>query len=569
MILASLVKFLSSAASLFGLKKFGLGWPLDRYHEWVSRYGTISAKDCARIRLQLASIRSWPKFHIFISAPDARDSAGLEATIGSLSNQLYRDFSFRILDGGADDVRLLASIPVDDWLIFLNAGDRLTVHALYEFACVILAGHHANIIYCDDDVIDANGRYAAPRLKPDWSISHVRSTDYMGNAMALRNGAVAAAGGIAFSSGKPELYEMTLRVAELAEGEIVHIPFVLLHRASFAGAAETNESPADAHNMEIVRAHLARCGITAQVMWTHPGCWRVKYGLPDKSPMVSIIVPTRDASELIRQCVESLRTRTDYAHYEILVVDNQSKDPAALHYLDEMAKYPGVRILRYDQPFNYSAINNYAVSEALGQIVCLLNNDTEIISLDWLDEMIGNLLQNKVGVVGAKLYYPDGRVQHGGDVVGVGGTANHLHAFLKRGEPGYCNRAIVTQELSAVTAACLLTWKGLYVSLGGLDEKNLPVAFNDVDYCLRVRELGYKVVWTPHAELIHHESVSRRKNKTVMRRMQAKREVSYMRARWRESLNNDPFYNPNFSRANPDFMLGVAKRMKLICDVVD
>lgn len=305
-------------------------------------------------------------------------------------------------------------------------------------------------------------------------------------------------------------------------------------------------------------AHLARSGVVGEVSETLPDCWRVRYLLTDIPPLVSIIVPTRDALELIRQCVGSLLKKTTYPRFEILVVDNQSVDCDALAYLEQIASHESARVLRYDLPFNYSAMNNMAVREARGEVVCLLNNDTEVISPGWLDEMVGQLVQSNVGIVGAKLYYPNGRVQHAGDLVGVGGVANHAHAYLQRDDPGYCNRAMVAQELSAVSAACLVTWRNLYQQLGGLDEKHLQVAFNDVDYCLRVRAAGYRVIWTPHAELYHHESVSRGKDNSPEKARRARREVAYMRKRWKHVMSHDPFYNPNLSNMRPDFSLGNA-----------
>lgn len=292
------------------------------------------------------------------------------------------------------------------------------------------------------------------------------------------------------------------------------------------------------------------------------GCRRIRYHVPDPPPLVTIIVPTRDAVVLLRRCVESVIAGTRYAQFEVLVVDNGSQDPAARAYLDELSARGPIRVLRDERAFNFSALNNMAEGHARGEVLCLLNNDTEVMSPDWLNEMVGQLLQEKVGVVGAKLYYPDGRIQHAGDVVGVGGVANHLHAYLEQGECGYENRAVVAQDLSAVTAACLVTWRSLYRELGGLDEVHLPVAFNDVDYCLRVREAGYRVVWTPHAELYHHESASRGGRTSRTRRRESKAEAAYMRRRWRHVMINDPFYNPNFNRKRPDFSLSLVSRVK-------
>jgi GT2 family glycosyltransferase len=221
-----------------------------------------------------------------------------------------------------------------------------------------------------------------------------------------------------------------------------------------------------------------------------------------------------------------------------------------------------VNVFRYDRPFNFSAINNFAVRQARGTVLCLLNNDTEVISPDWLEEMVGHLLQARVGVVGAKLYYADGRVQHAGDAVGPGGCANHLHSSLDHDDPGYCRRAMLAQDLSAVTAACLVTWRKLYLGLGGLDEKRLAVAFNDVDYCLRVRAAGQRVVWTPHAELYHHESVTRGADDSWRRKLHARREVAEMRGRWANVMRRDPFYNPNLSYDQPDFSPSRMPRVK-------
>lgn len=422
-------------------------------------------------------------------------------------------------------------IAADDWLMLLRPGDRLAEHALYWFACEIRQHPDAAMIYADDDEIEA-GQRCRPRFKPDWSLTHLRATDYIGRAVVINGRALAAAGGLKLENLTGDTWELLLRVGEQAGDRVRHIPAILLHRD-----AETEKKSA-----LVIR--------------------RVRHPLPEPVPLVSIVIPTRDAVSMLRQCVDSVLAKTTYPRFEIVVVDNGSRDPATLEYLSDIARLPQVRVVRYDQPFNYSAINNFAVAQVSGQVLCLLNNDTEVISPDWLEEMVGHLCQEKVGVVGAKLYYPDGRVQHGGDVVGPGGCANHLHQFIARDDPGYCHRAVVAQELSAVTAACMVTWRDLYQRLGGLDEKHLPVAFNDVDYCLRVRQAGHKVVWTPHAELYHHESVSRGKDKSPRRLKVARQEVAYMRRRWCREMQADPFYNPNFSYMRPDFVLGPAPDVK-------
>jgi GT2 family glycosyltransferase len=448
----------------------------------------------------------------------------------------------------------------DEWVMLLRAGDTLPAHALYWFACEAQARADAAIVYSDDDIVDAEGRRCEPRFKPGWSPTHLRSTHYVGAAAILRGSAVAAAGGVSPDCCRHGNYDLLLRVIDSAGGKVAHVPAVLLHRAGGARAGSAWEDPRwCARSLE---AHLARNGVAAEVVQTFPGCRRVRHHLPAAPPLVSIIVPTRDQATLLRQCVESVLEKTTYPRFEILVVDNRSADPEALACLAKLAGHPAVRVLRHDRPFNYSTINNFAARLAGGEVLCLLNNDTEVISPDWLEEMVGHLMQEGVGAVGAKLYYPDGHVQHAGVAVGPGGCANHLHVHLARGEPGYCSRAVVAHEGSAVTAACLATWKRLYQRLGGLNEEMLTVAFNDVDYCLRLQEAGYRVIFTPHAELYHHESATRGTDEPLRKRLRARREVKYMRTRWRGRMQRDPYYNPNLSYRRPDFSLSETPRVR-------
>jgi GT2 family glycosyltransferase len=265
---------------------------------------------------------------------------------------------------------------------------------------------------------------------------------------------------------------------------------------------------------------------------------------------------------MLHTCLDSVFARSSYRNFEVVLVDNQSVEAATHAYFEAITTQVQVSLLHYAAPFNYSAMNNLGVAEARGEVICLLNNDTEVITPDWLEEMLGHLLQNGVGAVGAKLLYPDGRVQHAGDTVGPGGCAHHLHSFIDKNAPGYCSRAIAAQDLSAVTAACMMTWRWLYLQLGGFDEQQLKVAFNDVDYCLRVREAGYRVVWTPHAQLYHHESASRGKNNTPEKIKHSKKEADYMRKKWRHLMQQDPFYNPNCSYERPDFSLSNAPMVR-------
>jgi len=500
----------------------------------------------------------------------------LDATLASLERQLYRNFAATVLDADTDNSTLAITEIEKAWLLLIRAGDQLAKHALYWFACQALAQPDAALMYADDDALDEAGRHCAPRFKPDWSPEHLRSTNYIGAAAALRGREVVAAGGLKADDIVDGGYGLLLRVAELVEGRVAHVPAVLLHRWVSPPPEEAWEPKFDAvsgcergSNADVLRSHLKQCRVVAEVVpirlgkgrEAELGC-RVKYALPNVPLMVSLIVPTRDALALTRTCVESVLARSSYRYFEILIVDNQSTDPAALTWFDEIAQLPQVRVLRYDKKFSFSAINNYAVSQARGEVLCLLNNDTEVISPDWMEEMLGHLVQPGVGAVGAKLLYPDGRVQHAGDAVGPRGCADHLHEGIGRDDPGYCNRALVAHEVSAVTGACLMTWRGLYQELGGLDEVNLKVAFNDVDYCLRVQEAGQRVIFTPHAQLYHHESASRGQDNSWLKLRRTRREADYIRRRWKERLYHDPYYNPNLSYRAPDFSLSFAPRVK-------
>jgi GT2 family glycosyltransferase len=259
--------------------------------------------------------------------------------------------------------------------------------------------------------------------------------------------------------------------------------------------------------------------------------------------------------------LESLFNRTTYAAYEVLLVDNGSDDPAALTYFAQVAKRHGVRVLRDDRPFNYSALNNMAVELAKGDFVCLLNNDIEVMSPYWLEEMVSIAIQPGVGAVGARLWYPNDTLQHGGVIIGVGGVAGHSHKFLTKGARGHGARADLIQSFSAVTGACLLIKRSTYRQLGGLNETDLKVAFNDVDFCLRVREAGYRNVWTPYANLCHHESATRGVEDTPEKVARFSREVRYMQLRWAAELTHDPAYNPNLSIEHEDFRLAWPPRV--------
>lgn len=563
-------------------------YPTLTYSQWLNEVEALTRDD----RRQIAGhVKRWmvrPRFWVVVFAGVA-DVDRLQITLGSLQAQIYFNTLVLVI-APSDEVATLRAqitaagwltiqslegdreaaatgrrtlVAAQDWLMTVAPGALFPEHALYWFASVALRDAECRLLYSDHDFIDADGRRADPEFKPDWSPELLRSSNYIGAAVAVRSDLAAAVSAVPFADvqmamatavADQGLHAFLLRASErLSAKEVHHVPAVLLH------LPRQDTLPADSErSLGSVEDHLFRLSLGARVSLSAHGYCRVRYLLPAAPSMVTIVVPTRDGLTHLRACVESVLTMSTYRNFELVVVDNQSAQAETLEYLAVMQAHPQVRVLRYPQPFNYAAINNYAATVARGEALCLLNDDTEVITPDWLEEMLGHLMQPDVGVVGAKLYFGDGRVQHAGDTVGPGGCAHHLHSFLERDAPGYCGRAVQAQDLSAVTGACLLTWRSLYEELGGLDEVNLPVAFNDVDYCLRVREAKRRVVWTPYAELYHHESVSRSKDESPEKAAQAVREVQFMRKRWEHVLDHDPFYNPNLSYERPDFSLSVA-----------
>ena len=291
--------------------------------------------------------------------------------------------------------------------------------------------------------------------------------------------------------------------------------------------------------------------------------YRVRYRLPKSVPLVSLIIPTRNGLRLLRRCFESILEKTTYQHYEILLVDNGSDDPETLRYLESIQGDSRVRIIRDNRPFNYSELINSAVTSASGTVIGLLNDDMEVITPDWLSEMVSHALRPEVGAVGARLWYPNDTLQHAGVILGIRGVAGHAHRYLKRGGKGYFGRASLIQSFCALTAACLVVRKETFEKVGGFNEA-LQVAFNDVDFCLRVREAGYRNIYTPYAELYHHESATRGDEDTAEKQLRFSKESAYMKQRWGDLLLNDPAYSPNLTLEYQDFSLAWPPRVELV-----
>ncbi len=459
-----------------------------------------------------------------------------------------------------------ASLASGEYLVLLDQDDELAEHALWAVWEALQSTPGAHLLYSDEDKLDETGRRYEPHFKPDWNPALQLSHNYTSHLGVYKADLFRQVGGFREGVEGAQDYDLFLRclaALDQPDQQIVHIPQVLYHWRALAGStaqAASQKTYTWEAGLRVLEHYLQLTGQQAVVeKGLLPNTYDVRYALPESLPKVSLLVPTRDGLEVLCRCVESVLNKTTYTNYELLIIDNASQQVETLTYLDDIQQDARVRVLSWPHAFNYSAINNFAVGETQGELLCLLNNDVEVIAADWLNVMVSHAIQPTVGCVGAKLLYGDGRIQHAGVVLGIGGVAGHAHKYYPSDHHGYFSRLKVTQNYSAVTAACLLVRKVVYEQVGGLDEINLQVAFNDIDFCLKVREAGYRHIWTPYALLYHHESVSRGQDDTSEKKKRFLAEMNYMRQRWRELLQADPCYSPHLSLEYEDFSISSAQ----------
>ncbi|MEL0585624.1 MAG: glycosyltransferase [Candidatus Thiodiazotropha sp. (ex. Lucinoma kazani)] len=454
------------------------------------------------------------------------------------------------------------ALATGDFVGLLDHDDELAPNALFFMASEILSYPDASLIYSDEDKLNDRGERFGHYFKADFNPDLMRAHNMICHFGVYRRSLVEKVGGIREGFDGAQDYDLALRcLRELDHHiEVRHITKVLYHwRAIPQSTASGSEAKSYAINAAIraIEDDLNVRGIEADVMESelHEGVTRVRYRLPGTEPLVSIIIPTRNGESLLRQCIESIRNQTDYRSYQIIVVDNQSDDKKTIEYLDQLVGEANIQVLHYDHPFNFSAINNFAVEHAKGEIVCFMNDDIEVINADWLGEMVSHAIRPEIGAVGARLWYPDDRLQHGGVVLGIGGVAGHAMKYSRKGDKGYMGRSVVIQNYTAVTAACLLLRRAVFDAVSGFDSENLAVAFNDVDLCIRIHQQGYYNLWTPYAELYHHESASRGAEDTPEKKYRFRLEVEYMLEKYGPLLKRDPAYNPNLTHCHENFSL--------------
>jgi glycosyltransferase involved in cell wall biosynthesis len=565
------------------------------YADWVMAHDTITSGQLAALGRKATSLPNRPLISVIIPVYNTPEP-WLTKAIESVRTQVYPNWELCIADDASTqahvrplieeytrkDARIKAvfrpqnghisaasnsalELATGEFTALLDHDDELAPHALLCFAEAILARPNTEIIYSDEDKIDEQGYRFDPYFKPDWNPDLLTSQNYLSHLTAYRTATLRAIGGFRTGFEGSQDWDLALRIVErIQPQDIQHIPRVLYHWRAVDGSTAMHPDEKNYAGMSARKAleeHFARVGQKVSLQMVRGGHWHIQYPRPEPPPLVTIIIPTRNGRKLLVACVDSIFARTSYPNFEILIADNDSDDPELITFYEGMKARGRFNVLPCPGPFNFSAINNRAVQHAHGEIIGLLNNDLEIIHPEWLDEMVSHAVRPEIGAVGAKLFYPNFRIQHAGVITGLGGVAGHAFKGLPRHEAGLKYRPHIVQNFSAVTAACLVIRKSVYLEAGGFDENQLKVAFNDVDFCLKVQSLGYRNLYTPFAELVHHESASRGTEDTPEKILRFGKEIEFIKARWGAQLLNDPAYNPNFSLNSENFALANPPRV--------
>ena len=460
--------------------------------------------------------------------------------------------------GIAENTNRAFSMAKGEFMGLLDHDDLLAPNALYEIVQALQDHPQADALYTDEDKVTTElDEHFQPHLKPDFNLDLLRSNNYICHFFVVRRSIVEKAGGFRKEFDGAQDYDFIFRCTENAR-EVLHVPEILYHwRTHKASTADNPASKMYAFEAgkRAIEANLERTGTKGVVSHTQDlGFYRVKYPVQGK-PLVSVIIPNKDEKETLQTCMEMLNNNTSYQNFEIIIIENNSTTDEIFRYYKELSKDPRIHLLRWGKEFNYSAINNFGVAHAKGEYLLFLNNDIKSINPDWMEELLGVCQRPEVGGVGAKLIYPDNTIQHAGCVVGMGGIAGHMFVDMPADRTGYLHKASLLQDMSAVTAACLMMKKEVFEEAGGFTE-DLAVAFNDVDLCLKVRKNNHLIVYDPYAKLYHMESKTRgaEDSKEKVRRFQT--EIEYMRCHWLDILKNgDPYYNKNLSLTKWNYSL--------------
>lgn len=479
----------------------------------------------------------------------------------------------KLIQAPAGEISLKEALPralriASEYLMILHPSDRLAAAAPQRLRAALDAVPHAPLMFGDEDQIDAAGRRFAPWFKPDFGEDLFLCQNGFGRAVVFRTSLLERLTPPDAETLDDAIYDLALQAIAATGRDPLHCPGILAHVAGDPAATPKARSLylSGGARRAAVERYMARRpsldGATIQGPDAH-GFLRLRHPLPDPLPLVSIIIPTRDRKDLLELCIKSLDEATSYRDKEIIIIDNDSEETATKTYFAALSQRPDVRIVHSPGPFNYPRLINLGASQARGEILMTLNNDIEAFEPDWLHELVSHVLRPGVGLVGCLLLYPDRSVQHAGVIVGLSGVAGHMYADAAPDDPGYAGRILVTQDLSAVTGACQVMRRSLFDELGGLDESHLAVAYNDIDFCLRVREAGLRVIYTPHARLLHRHSASRGSDIRPERLASFTWEREYMRTRWAPVIFDDPFFNPNLSLSGKRGRLATSPRPRI------
>ena len=559
---------------------YNKSYSCDQYKDWYKLYDTISSIQLKGIQQLSGHLAYQPLFSIIMPVYNA-PVIFLKKAIESLRNQAYKKWELCIADDKSthDDVRKLLqeyqlkdkrikivfrkinghisnasnsalALATGDFIVLLDQDDELPAHCLFMVATALNKNKNLGIIYSDEDKIDEKGNRFDPYFKTDWNKELFYGQNMINHLGVYNHSLIKKIGGFREGYEGSQDYDLALRCIEhLKPEQIYHIPHVLYHWRAIKGSTAisvSNKSYAVSAGLRALQDHFKRTAQSAIPMENVHNSIRVKWPLPKKLPLVSIIIPTKDKVSVLSTCIKSLLQNTIYTNFEVLIIDNNSEESVTHDYYKKIQlENKHIKVFAFNSAFNFSAMNNFGVKHSKGEVLVLLNNDTEVINDDWLNEMVSHCLRSEVGAVGAKLYYPNGHIQHAGVFLFEDSPGVHIYLNREKNDPGYFNKLNLVQNYTAVTAACLAVKKSVFIKAGGLDEENLKVAYNDVDFCLKLVTMGYKNVWTPFAQLKHYESLSRGSDMDEVNLPRFKKEQSHMLQKWDSLMKNDPFFNHN------------------------
>lgn len=567
------------------------------YQLWIKRFDSLTDADRSVIKSAIDRFSKQPLISILMPVYNT-EPKWLTRAIESVRAQLYPNWQLctsddastsphvkEILDGYAkidERIRIVyrqtnghislnsnsaLALATGEFIALMDDDDELAEHALFWVANEILCHPDVDLIYSDEDKIDVGGHRCDAYFKPDWNPALILSQNMFSHLGVYRRSLVEKVGGFRAGFEGSQDHDLVLRCADASAPErIRHIPRVLYHWRSMEGstAAGIDAKPyAWQAGARAIKEHCERHNIAANVSRALSQFYQVDYQVSARLPKVSIVMPTTGNLKLLKPCIQQLFARTTYPDFEILIAINKSHRAVRerADYLDKLVTNPRVQILVYEvEPYSFAKVNNWATQYATGSVLCFMNDDVEVITPDWLEQLVTRVQQEGVGGVGPMLYYPNDTIQHAGVILGIGGVAGHAFIGQPKGSGGYFGRAALEQDLSCVTAACMVMRRSVFDELDGYDA-NFAIAFNDVDLCIRMRQAGWRIIWTPQVEMYHHESASLGRHDAPERKTTFEREVTLMRMKWAEALDNDPFYNPNLSLSSNDFALAFPPRI--------